>query len=60
VSDKEKKVTMTVKTIVDLYDLPERTVWDLIARRDVESAKVGKRRLVWRESLERYLQGVTE
>jgi hypothetical protein len=56
----DTRVMLRPRDITRDYGIPERTVWDLIARRDVESAKVGKRRLVWRESLERYLQGVTE
>lgn len=56
----DTRVMLRPRDITRDYGIPERKVWDLVSCRLVESCKVGKRRLVWRDSLERYLKEITE
>ncbi|MGA2076603.1 MAG: helix-turn-helix domain-containing protein [Terriglobia bacterium] len=54
-----KKITLTMKAGSDVSGLSIRTLYNLIAKKRLQSVTVGRRRLIVAKSLEELLLGKT-
>lgn len=56
---KMERVTLSVRQASELTSLSERTMKRIVARGDVKSVMIGRRRLVFMDSLQDFLEAGT-